>query len=197
MTLAHRRLLVVLTLLIAVPGCSGVFSQLHTATGSAPLCMPDRELGRVVVLPETAWRIDQKDVPEREAMALRALDRAFSIDECGGDTDVRELSNWSSVIESSWLDALGEEGAETVVFVRIEEVGPTVAVTFSLPLLWISTSEAQLRVRAIHVPTREVLLDAGLKRSVGGPFQLRPAAWAEAELEAALLALLRATETTA
>jgi len=127
-------------------------------------------------------------------MAGRAIGQAFSTAGCGDAVDVRAFAPWSSELERDRLDALAAEGVDTAIFVRIEELGPTIGVTFSLPFLWVGNSEAQLRLRAIQIPSRQVLLDVGIKRSRGGPFQLRPAAWAETELKAALGSVLRTAE---
>lgn len=181
---------VVAALASVLVGCSSTVVQMHIASGAAPLCSSSRDLGRVAVVPEAAWRVDQKDVPERLAMATRALDRAFSTAECGDKLEVRPFAPWSQALEQDRLDSLAAAGVDTAVFVRVEELGPTLAVTFSVPFLWVGTSEAQLRLRAIHIPTGRVLLDAGVKRCRGGPFQLRPASWAESELEASLTDLL-------
>ena len=177
--------------MLTMVGCTFALERSHIASGETRLCSSSRDLGRVAVLPETAWRVDQKDVIEREAMARAALDRVFATGGCGEDVEVRAFAPWSAELEEDRLAALAAEGVDTAVFIRIEELGPTLAVTFSLPFLWVGTSEAQVRLRAIHLPTRRVLLDVGITRSVGGPFQVRPASWAGPELEAMLVALLR------
>jgi hypothetical protein len=73
-----------------------------------------------------------------------------------------------------------------VIFLRLEELTPRLLVTLSLPFLWSGTSEADFRVRAVTTEASSVLVDLRVKRTTGGPFHLRPASWAEAELEAAL-----------
>lgn len=95
-------------------------------------------------------------------------------------------------MERDRLEVLAAAGIDTAIFVRIEELGPMLAVTFSVPFLWVGTSEAQVRLRAMHIATGRVLLDAGIKRCRGGPFQLRPASWAQSGLDAASTVLLRA-----
>lgn len=169
-------------------GC-GTLSRSHYASGAPPLC--SRELGRIAVVPETAWRIDQKEPALRTEMATRALQRAFSRADCGADAEIQPFSSWASELEQEQLSRLSAHGFDSAIFLRVEELGPTLHLTLSLPFLWSSTSEAQLRMRAIHIETGRVLLDATIHRETGGPFQLRPASWAEAELEAAVHTLLR------
>lgn len=180
-------------LLSCTLGCSATIVRPHVAAGEAPLCADVRSLGEVAVLVESAWRPDQKDVEERDRLAHEGVRRVFDDVACASRVEVLPLARWSSALEGDRLDELAEAGFETVVFVRIEELGPNVALTFSLPLLWIGNSEVQIRMRAVHIPTRSVLLDAGVARFRGGPFQLRPASWAQAELESALRELVGAS----
>jgi hypothetical protein len=77
------------------------------------------------VLAQTAWREDQKDLEERNAMVARALQKAFTDAGCFGSPAIRRVESWASRIESDWLADLSEEGFETVVFTKVEEVGPT------------------------------------------------------------------------
>jgi hypothetical protein len=170
--------------------CASTATRLHLAAGEPPLCRPEPALGRVAVLPETAWRSDQKQPDERTELAARALETVFSPSPCLGRVEIRPFASWSSRVEGEHLAALSEEGVTTVAFLRIVELGPTVAVTLSLPLLWYGSSEVEIHLRAVHIPTSRVLLDAHVERSRGGPFQLRPASWSEQELVAALRALV-------
>lgn len=180
----------VAALLSALVACSAVTTRTWVAAGDPPLCPGARDLGRVAVVPETAWRADQKDVAERSAMAARAIAEAFDRLGCGADVRVEGFTPWSATLESAHLNDLAAADVETAVFVRVEELGPTLALTFSLPFLWVGTSEAQAGLRAVHLSSHRVLLDAHVYRSRGGPFQLRPAGWAERELVAALGTLL-------
>jgi hypothetical protein len=155
-----------------------------------PLCTPRRAgLGVVAVLPEAAWRSDQKEAAERLAMAGRALTRAFAALPCGSlapPGGVRPFSPWAPSPEESVLQPLAEAGIETALLVRIEELTPRLLVTLSVPFLWFGASEADFSIRAVHLPSRSVLLDARIQRITGGPFHLRPPAWSEDELVRAL-----------
>jgi hypothetical protein len=174
----------------ALSGCSSVSTNAYVAAGGFPLCGgPDAELGVVAVLPESAWRSNQKEPSERVAMAGRALTRAFSDLPCGSlapPGGIRPFASWSASLEAGTLEELAASGVETAILVRIEELTPHLLVTFSLPLLWFGASEADFRIRAVHLPSRSVRLDARIDRTTGGPFQLRPAAWSEEELVRAL-----------
>jgi len=85
---------------------------------------------------------------------------------------------------------LRAEGVDTALFVRIEEPTPRLAVTMPLPIRWWGTREADFRVRAVDVAHGRVRLDARIRRTTGGAFQLRPAAWSEEELLRAFEAVL-------
>lgn len=175
-------------------GCAATTTSLYLAAGSEPLCRPEADpLGRVAVLPEAAWRADQKDVGERLEMAQHAIESAFTDFPCGDLTEpggISGFARWADRPEAAVLEQLGGRGIDTVIFLRLEELTPRLLVTLSLPFLWSGTSEADFRIRAIATETSSVLIDLRVKRSTGGPFHLRPASWAEAELEAALRAAI-------
>ncbi|MEZ4217036.1 MAG: hypothetical protein R3E88_11205 [Myxococcota bacterium] len=173
-------------------GCMSGHVESWDAVG-APAPCASAALGTVAVLPETAWREDQKDRAEREAMALRAIERALEGLGCGSlapPGGVRALAPWSAQGDAALAAALAAEGVDTALLVRVEELGPRVAVTLSLPILWVGTTEADFRVRMLRTRDGAVWLDRRVRRTSGGPFQLRPAAWAEDELAAGLRAAL-------
>lgn len=180
-----------LVLGIACSGCATTNTESHIAAGSPPLCTDTRNLGKLAVVPELAWRIDQKEASRREVMAALAITRSFAESGCGEDVEVLPVTSWASTLEQEQLDQLAKAGYQTAVFLRIEELGPTLMVTFSLPFLWSGTSDAEFRLRAIQIEDSVVLLDTAERRSRVGPFHLRPAAWAAPVLQAALTDLLR------
>jgi hypothetical protein len=147
----------------------------------------------VVVLPEAAWRSDQKEVEKRIAMAERAISSAFSdlpcgrLDEPGG---IRAFAPWSDRPESDILSLYASRKVDTIVLLRLEELTPNLLITLSLPFLWSGNNEADVRVRALATDPARVLLDLRIDRTTGGPFHLRPASWSEPELEAALREVL-------
>ena len=171
-------------------GCGTTSTSAYVAAGEFPVCTAQSAgLGVVAVVPETAWRSDQKEPEERLAMASRALSRAFATFSCGSlapPGGVRAFSPWSRSPEETVLHELSEAGVETAILVRIEELTPQILVTFSVPFLWFGASEVDFHIRVVHLPSRSVRLDAQIKRTTGGPFHLRPPAWAEEELVHAL-----------
>jgi hypothetical protein len=150
------------------------------AAGTPPLCAGELDLGTVSVVAETSWRADQKEPRVREAMAERAIVRAFAALPCGRVVAITPIA--AAPQRAAAVDA------DTLVRVRIEELGPQVIL--SLPVLWRVNSDVRLQLSATATVSGETLLDLDHRRTVGGPFTLRPAAWAEDELEAALRDLL-------
>ena len=171
-------------------GCATTSTSAHVAAGELPLCRAqDTGLGVVAVVPETAWRSDQKEPEERLAMARRAVSQAFATLSCGSlapPGGVRDFSPWSREPEDAVLQELSEAGVETAILLRLEELTPQILVTFSVPFLWFGASEVDFHVRVVHLPSRSVRLDAQIERITGGPFHLRPPARAAEELVRAL-----------
>lgn len=186
----RSRSLAVPLLAALLAGCGTTTTNAYVAAGATPLCASSgAALGVVAVLPETAWRADQKEPELRVAMAERAIAHAFEKLSCGSlaaPGGVHAFATWSNAPEEATLRALADAGVETAVLLRIEELTPRIGITFSLPLLWTGASAADFRIRVVHLPSRTVRLDARIQRATGGPFQLRPPEWAEEELESAL-----------
>lgn len=184
----RRLLLVGMTALLFA--CTWTRSDQYLAAGRESLCAQGfAPLGVVAVLPETAWRFDQKERAKREAMIERAIAKAFADLPCGSlapPGGVEPLAVWSIHSEQALLASLANRGIDSAVIVRVEELTPRLAITFSLPFLWGSSSEADFRIRALDTRHATVLADFRVKRVVGGFFQLRPPSWAEPELATAL-----------
>jgi hypothetical protein len=183
---AVRALLVILAL--ALSACSSAADTQAVSTGAPPLCAGGRDLGAVLVVAETRWRPDQKDVPTREAWAQRAIGHAFEGLPCGRVLAVTPIAATSSESDASLLAAHAESAPQTLVRVRVEELGPQLLI--SIPVLWRVNSDAKFHVRAIDAASGAVLLELDHRRIVGGPFSLRPAAMAEGEFETALKQVL-------
>jgi hypothetical protein len=176
-------------------GCATTTINTYKAAGENVICdVQGSNLGIVAVLPETAWRADQKEPEKRKIMALEEIKRSFREMPCGNMVapgGVREFYNWSNQPESELIKRFSEEGVDTIILVRIEELTPRLYFTFSIPFLWVGTNEADFRIRALSVNSGAVLLDMRVKRSTGGPFNIRPADWSAHELSAALEKVIR------
>lgn len=180
----------IIILALLITGCTSTSMKTYRAAGKPTICDGKNDtLGHIVVLPETAWRNDQKEPTKRESMAFEEIKNAFQGLPCGSLSapgGIRKFSNWSSKPESELLKQFSDEGVDTIILLRIEELTPYLYFTFSLPVLWVGSNEADFRIRILCVKTGNVLTDMRVKRSTGGPFNIRPAEWSGNELRAAL-----------
>jgi hypothetical protein len=179
---------IILAMLIA--GCATTSTKIYQMSEKTAICSRNSDdFGHIAVLPEAAWREDQKEPAKRELMALEEIKKAFDNFPCGNLSvpgGVREFAKWSRKSKPELLKDFSNEGVDTIILIRIEEFTPRLFFTFSLPILWGGSSEADFRIRMLSVKTGEVLVDMRVLRSTGGPFNIRPAEWARDELNAAL-----------
>jgi hypothetical protein len=131
------------TLLSVASACAATQTRSHLAAGEPPLSRAGRDLGRVGILPELVWRRDQKDVEPRSSSALAAIERVSRRWDCAGSTRMRPAASCTARLGSDVLDQAPSRGLDTVLFVRVEELGPPVALTLSLPILWAGSPTAR------------------------------------------------------
>ena len=178
---------------VSLSGCAQTAEQTYYGAGSKTICSGNVYLGHIAVLPETDWREDQKEPEERQSMALREIMGAFSEIPCGNLSPpggIKEFSDWSAKPESELLKQFFDDGVDTVIMLRLEELTPRIYFTFSLPILWGGSNEADFRIRMLSVQSGKVLSDMRLKRSTGGPFNIRPAGWSGKELREGLRSVI-------
>jgi len=183
-------LISIIILAILIAGCATTSTKIYQISEKTVICGRNSDnFGYTAVLPEAAWRNDQKEPAKRELMALEEIKKAFDNFPCGSFSapgGVREFAKWSRKSESELLKDFSNEGVDTIILLRIEEFTPRLYLTLSLPVLWGGSSEADFRIRMLSVKTGKVLVDMRVLRSTGGPFNIRPAQWARDELRAAL-----------
>lgn len=180
----------VIFILILTVGCTATRVYTYSVDGKETICnVGNINLGDIVVLPEAAWRNDQKEPEKRKEMALNEIKEAFKDISCGNVSSpngIREFSNWTGTSEVEILEKFSKEGFNTIIVIRIEELTPRLNITFSIPFLWSGSNEADFRVRVISIKTGKILNDMRIKRVTGGPFNIRPAEWSKDELYFAL-----------
>jgi hypothetical protein len=187
-----RDIYLIATIILAmlITGCATTSTKIYRMSERTAICGRNGDdFGYVAVLPETAWREDQKEPAKRELMALEEIKKAFDNFPCGrlsAPGGVREFAQWSRKSESALLKDFSNQGVDTSILLRLEEFTPRLYFTFSLPVLWGGSSEADFRIRMLSVKTGEALFDMRVLRSTGGPFNIRPAEWARDELRIAL-----------
>jgi hypothetical protein len=177
-------------LAMSIAGCATTSTKIYPVSEKTAICSRNsKNFGYTAVLPEAAWREDQKEPAKRELMALEEIRKSFDNFPCGNLSapgGVRGFAKWSRKSESALLKDFSNEGVDTIIILRMEELTPRLYFTFSLPVLWSGSNEADFRIRMLSVKTGEVLVDMRVLRSTGGPFNIRPAEWARDELRAAL-----------
>ena len=180
--------IIILSMLIV--GCATTSTKIYQMSEKTAICSGNsNNYGYIAILPEAAWRDDQKEPAERELMALEEIKKAFDNFPCGNLSapgGVRDFAKWSRKSETELLKYFSNEGVDTIILLRIEELTPRLYFTFSLPIFWGGSNEADFRIRMLSVKTGEVFVDMRVIRSTGGPFNIRPAEWARDELQAAL-----------
>ena len=122
-------------IVLIVSGCVATTMHTYQAAGNRIIC-EGNGLGKIAVLPEFAWRQDQKEPEKRELMALEVIERSFQGITCGSISQpggIREVSSWSGKPESELLIQFAEEGIDTIIIIRIEELTPRLQITYSLP----------------------------------------------------------------
>jgi len=189
------RLISLFLIAIHVSACTTTSMSTYSIDKSKSICNEkNTELGTIVVLPEAAWRADQKEPEKREEMSLEEIKSVFKNIPCGkiaSPDGVKNFSNWSDIPEAEMLNGFSNQGIDTVIIIRMEELTPRLEITFSIPFLWGGYSEADFRVRVISVKTGHTLTDMRIKRVTGGPFNVRPAEWSREELNAALHSIIK------
>jgi len=175
-------------------GCSATRMSVYSADKKETICQNSVNLGHAVVLPEVAWRNDQKEPSKREEMALKEITSAFKDISCAQISipeDIKSFSTWSSMSESKLINMFSNKGVDTIIIIRIEELTPRVEITFSLPFLWSGSNEADFHIKAISLKDGRILNNMRIKRVTGGPFNIRPAEWSKDELNAALQSITK------
>lgn len=184
----HYGLAAPLVSALALAACSSATVQEATQVGTPPLCSQGRALGAVLVVAETRWRPDQKEPALRQAMAQRAIESAVDLLPCGQVIAVTPIGASSQQTNAEMLANNATAKADTLIRVRAEELGPQLII--SIPVLWRVNSDAKMHVTALDARTGATLLEVEHRRTVGGPFTLRPAAMAEGEFATALRHIL-------
>jgi len=184
-----------LFLYISLSGCAATRTSVYSTSKNTTICnkhsTPD--LGNIIVLPEVAWRPDQKEPEKRNAMFMGELQKVFTRIPCGTiipKETLQNISSWSSIPDSTLRSTFSAKGADTIILIRIEELTPRLEFTFSIPFLWSGKSEADFRIKVISVKSGKTLNDMRVKRVTGGPFNIRPAEWSKTELYEALRSII-------
>jgi len=124
----HIRSFVLSTIAITLlSACAATTTVITTPPGQAPVCQPDTDL-RVAVRWGTNWRLDQKDVVNREAAASKGITDFFASAKCFRSSSVSRsgASNGKSRVP---------EGSDLLLLLTVRELGPVVKLLSSAALV--------------------------------------------------------------
>ncbi len=163
-------------------GCASAPPGAESIAPQAPLCAPGVSLGKVAVAPVTRWRTDQKEPEVREAIVMKAVQAIAPSITCAASTGVLPMS--ADADATARLAEAKAEGAKTIIFIRVEELGPIAIVSF--PALWSTWSDVKFTLEAVDVATGTVLRSIPHHRQKGGAFEARGLEPPQGEMELAL-----------
>ena len=163
---------VTMVLLCVVAGCSSIAVSYHAVGVEPPLYKAKDSGEKIVVYWGTAWRANQKEPSKREALAVRGIAEFFSSNPRWETLRISKSVVGRDALLATDTEAVSEAktaGADRVLIIRIEELGPNVMVYLS-PILWQTQNEVLLHVRAINCQTGQVEADVSTRWVRGGPF---------------------------
>ena len=164
-------------------GCAATTTVATTPAGQAPVCQPESKL-KAAVLWQTRWRADQKDVPEREAAAARGIADFFADAACFPTVTVARA-------DAGYREFTVPPGSDMLLVLRVRELGPTVKLLSSAPLIEGGTEVTVDVARYVpggNAPDRQF----SIHWRSGGPGVVKGVQSLPADLAAALRAGLQA-----
>lgn len=167
---------VLAAIVVMFTGCASTRFE-TSSEPQEPLC--DAQAS-ALVLWGTAWRPNQKDVPQREAAARRGIEAFFARSGCYRHATVERVAGVPRVPSAL---------AERVVLITVRELGPVVKL--GLPMLLEGGTEVVLTLTEVLPSGRETSWDAHWQN--GGPFVVKGVVSLPQDMEAALRACFRPT----
>lgn len=171
--------------LLAVGGCASTTTAQLTPSPQEPVCASSTT---ALVLWMPQWRVDQKDVPAREAAAADGLRQFFERSGCFKTASLERLPQTSEESAQAAAAAATRQ-YEKVVLLAVRELGPTVKIGASLALVDGAT-EVVLGVSEF-IPGKPVPRTFTVQWRNGGPGVLKGVASLPQDMQAALVAGLQ------
>lgn len=164
----------VIVLIATIFACSVPQTKIHRS-GKEFLCGNAEE--RVLVLWGTAWRLDQKEREDRRQKASQGITDFFAHQKCFSSVEIRpEISGEEPMLlsdtEISRLASTNENAVDTVILIRVEELGPLLIFYLS-PILWEGGSEVVVSIRVLDLKTQQLVAHTHVQRRDTGAFILR------------------------
>lgn len=131
-----------LCLCLAVVGCASTSTKVNY-TGEAPtraICQSGNESLSALVLWETQWRPDQKDVPQRELAFQQGLQHFFTQSGCFSAYELMRLPSNKNSQSPNFAELLTQASSmkpklNRVIVVTVSELGPVVKLLSSAALV--------------------------------------------------------------
>lgn len=182
------RLTACITALLA--GCAHTTVTL-TPSPQTPVCDPTAS---ALVLWAPQWRPDQKDVPQREAMAHAGLQDFLADSQCFARSELRRLPDLEPQTISAQLDPAAAQ-FKLVVLIAVHELGPVVKLLNSAALVDGGT-EVVLRVKTYPAPDFAPSREFIAHWRNGGPGVVKGVGSLPGDMRAALRAALQPASHT-
>ncbi len=169
-------------------GCASTAVTLSPSP-QAPVCERSAD---ALVLWAPAWRADQKDATQREAMAADGLKQFFAESGCFARSELRRVADTSTATISSQPVATA---FTRLVVIEVRELGPVVKL-LSSPTLIEGGTEAVLQV-AVYAPSGMAKKrDFSVHWRNGGPGVVKGVASLAGDMQQALAAALQPETAT-
>lgn len=157
-------------------GCASTRVETTGPRSAISLCQP---AWPTLVLWNTKWRPDQKDVVERETAAWNGIQKFFIGSSCFGGAEIREAGTLPADTSSYGR----------VVLVTVRELGPIVRI--GSPSVLEGGTEVVIETKVLDGRSRQTLLDQRTHWQNGGPFVVKGVGTLEQDMRAALEATLK------
>lgn len=167
---------------LAAVSCASAPPPVEAPPAQAALCSPGVSLGKVVIVPLTRWRDDQKEPQVREAIAMRAIEKVAPSISCAESAKVMPIALDAQV--QARLVQARLDSANTAIVIHIEELGPIAVLSF--PTLWSTWSDVKFTLEAVDVASGEASRTIPHHRREGGAYEARGLDPLQGEMEQAL-----------
>ncbi|MFH0996638.1 MAG: hypothetical protein V1844_14250 [Pseudomonadota bacterium] len=180
---------------LVLSGCASTHFKVTGQVPHQPLCQPVGEQASALVFWGTNWRLDQKEVPLREAAAQRGIEHFFSTSECFAKVRViHKVGDRESIelqpAEVPGLAATYASAPVHVLFITVRELGPIVKLFSSLALVEGGT-DVVLEIRAFSPSTGQTTADFTAHWQNGGPWVIKGVSTLEQDITSALQEALK------
>ncbi len=184
-TMHYSQFILCASLLLAIGGCASTTTIKVSPSPQAPICEASKT---ALVLWRTQWRVDQKDVLERETASAAGIGQFFKSSGCFKSASAERLPQLSDEQARQTAGAAVNQSAK-VVLVSVRELGPTVKIGSSIALVEGGT-EVVLDVSEF-VSGKATPRTFSVQWNSGGPGVLKGVASLPQDMQAALAAALQ------